>query len=208
MNTMADIPEQDAPNEELNKENENPQPPDQLSELSEVEILNAKIGALEVTITQIKDQFLRKAADFENYKKRVENDGLSLIKFSNEELIMKLLPVIDDFERLYKASQQNMSTENPSETVFMKGVDLIYNKFKKILENQGVKPFDVVGKPFDPELHDALLQMPRSDVAPHTVIEEVDKGYMHHDRVIRHARVVVSGAPLPENGKSEPGEAT
>ena len=208
MNTMADIPAQDAPNEELNKENENPQPPDQLSELSEGETLIAKIGALEVTITQIKDQFLRKAADFENYKKRVENDGLSLIKFSNEELIMKLLPVIDDFERLYKASQQNISTENPSETVFMKGVDLIYNKFKKILENQGVKPFEVVGKPFDPEYHYALLQIPRSDVPPHTVIEEVDKGYMHHDRVIRHARVVVSGAPLPENGTSEPSEAT
>lgn len=208
MERMTDIPIKDAQQDQVNDENQDQQPPLQLPELSEVDMLSSKIVELEATINQSRDQLLRKAAEFENYKKRVENDSLSLMKFFSEELIVKLLPVIDDFERSMKANKQNASSENSNESSFMKGMELIHAKFKKLLESQGVKHFEVVGKPFDPELHDALLLVPRSDVEPHTVVEEVDKGYMLHEKVIRHARVIVSSEPNPDNGKaSETGGA-
>ena len=170
----------------------------QASEQSETQ---SKITELEHVVNQFKDQLLRKAAEFENYKKRVENDYASIVKYSNEELIVKFLPVLDDFERSMKALQANSSDGNDSS--FVKGFELIYNKFKKILETQGVKHFDVVGKPFDPQLHDALMQLPNANVPPHTVIEEIEKGYMLHDKVIRHARVVVSAEPAMTENQAE-----
>jgi molecular chaperone GrpE len=84
-------------------------------------------------------------------------------------------------------------------------MELIYNKFRKILEAQGIKPIEALGKPFDPHLHEALLQMPRNDVPPHTVIEEVDKGYMLNDKVLRHSKVVVAADSSP--GEETPGGA-
>ena len=164
----------------------------ELPELSELELLSNRIAELEGSATTYKDQLLRKAAEFENYKKRIENESASLTRFSNEDLIQKLLPVMDDFERMIKANKLAMPKENSSEDVFIKGVELIYSKLKRIMEAQGVKDFEVVGKPFDPSLHDALMQMPKEGVPPHTVLEEVEKGYKLHDKVIRPARVIVS----------------
>jgi molecular chaperone GrpE len=181
---------------------ENPASPDpniplQIPELTELDMLSNKIVELEKSIEQLKDQLLRKAAEFENYKKRVENDYASVVKYSNESLIESLLPVIDDFERSLKASRakaESGQVDQPGgdENSIIRGIELVYNKFTKILEKLGVKSFDVVGKPFDPHLHDALLQIPNNTVPPHTVLEEVEKGYTLHDKVIRHAKVVVS----------------
>lgn len=166
------------------------QPPKQIPELGEVEMLSAKVAELESSVAQYKDQLLRKAAEFENYKRRTENDYASIIKFSNEELIVKLLPVLDDFERSLKAGR-NQKFNGETEK-FREGVELICSKFIKVLEKVGVKPLEVVGKPFDPQLHEALLQVPKKDVPPHTVVEEIDKGYTLNDKVVRHARVIVS----------------
>ncbi len=179
-------------------EEEAQSPPIQIPELNDTDILLAKIGELENSVAQHRDQLLRKAAEFDNYKKRTENDYASIIKYSTEDLISKLLPVIDDFERSMKAMQKSktdsLSEESKSmnDDVYAKALELIYNKLIKILETQGVKHFEVVGTPFDPQLHDALMQVPRRDVPPHTVIEEVEKGYRLHEKVIRHARVIVS----------------
>ena len=178
--------------------------PLQIPELTELDMLSAKIAELEQGVTQYKDQLLRKAAEFENYKKRTENDYGSIIKYSNEDLISKLLPVVDDFERSLKALQKNKPA---ADDVFARALELIYNKLLKILEAQGVKHFEVLGLPFDPQLHDALMQIPRADVAPHTVIEEVEKGYRLQDKVIRHARVVVSSEASAESGAQTSGEA-
>ena len=151
-----------------------------------------RISELESSVSMYKDQLLRKAAEFENYKKRVENDFASMTKFSSEELIQKLIPVLDDFERMIKATKSAEEKEGKADSSFIKGVELIYSKYRRILEAQGVKEFETLGKPFDPALHDALMQMPKEGVPPHTVIEEVEKGYMLHEKVIRHARVIVS----------------
>lgn len=168
--------------------------PTQLPEMTEVDILSNKIIELENGLNQYKDQLLRKAAEFENYKKRTDNDYAAIIRFSNEELIMKLLPVLDDFERSMKVLRKPGDETETSKSVsaFIKGMELIYNKFKTIVEKEGVKHFEVIGKPFDPQMHDALLQIPRHDVPPHTVLEEVEKGYMLSGKVLRHAKVVVS----------------
>ena len=146
-----------------------------------------KIAELEKATSQLKEQLLRKAAEFDNYKKRTENDTLMTIQFANERLIESLLPVVDDFERSMKMGKGTKDFDT-----LYSGLELIFQKFMKVLQAQGLKPYDVVGKPFHTDHHDALMQMPKEGVPPHTVIEEVEKGYMLNDKVLRHAKVIVS----------------
>ncbi|HTY10332.1 MAG TPA: nucleotide exchange factor GrpE [Bacteroidota bacterium] len=153
-------------------------------------VLNEKIADLERQAAQLKDQLLRKAAEFDNYKRRTENDFSSLTRFAAENIITQLVPVLDDLNRSLKSGKEK-SGNDP----FYKGVELIYAKFLKVLEAQGLKAMDVVGQEFNVDVHDALMQMPRTDVPPHTVLEEVEKGYLLFDKVIRHAKVIVSSAP-------------
>lgn len=166
---------------------ESPAPPSELDQLKQ------KIDELQKLADSYKDQFLRKAAEFENYKRRTEAEMMSLVRNANEGLITALLPILNDFVRSLKAGAENKDYD-----AFYKGVELIYGKFSKLLESQGLTPFESVGKPFDVEYHDALLQVPRDDVPPHTVIEEVERGYKLNDKVLRHAKVIVSAAPSPE----------
>ena len=149
--------------------------------------IELKAAELEKTVAQLTDQLLRKAAEFENYKKRVESEYGDRIRMANEDLLLELLPVIDDFERSLK-----MSGPVKESGSFLRGVELIYQKLMKILSAQGLKHYEVAGKPFDTYYHDALLLVPRADVPPHTVVEEVEKGYTLHGNVLRHAKVIVS----------------
>ena len=136
-----------------------------------------------------KDQFLRKAAEFENYKRRSEAEYLNLVRNANEGLIGALLPIVEDLTRSLKAG-----SSQPDGEAFYRGVELIYQKLMKILEAQGLAPFDSSGTPFDVNYHDALLQVARDDVPPGTVVEEIARGYKLNDRVLRHAKVIVSAA--------------
>ncbi len=146
-----------------------------------------KIGQLENEIGDWKDKLLRKAAEFENYKRRAESEQQNLIKYSAESFIVKLLPIVDDFERSLKHIENSSELES-----IKKGIELVYIKLTKLLDEQGVKKIDSVGKPFNVDYHDALMQKKVSDVKPHTVLEEIEPGYMYKDRVIRHAKVIVS----------------
>lgn len=170
------------------------QPPQEAEQRSETDILLEKLTEAEKQIANYKDQLLRKAAEFENYKRRTESETLNFVKFAGENIITQLLPVLDDLERSLK-NRTAQSEDDP----FAKGVELIQAKFAKVLEGQGLKPIDCVGKEFNVEFHDALMQVPRSDVPPHTVTEEVEKGYMLFDKVIRHAKVIVS-SPTEDEG--------
>jgi molecular chaperone GrpE len=175
-------------------------------ESSEPDTMRKEIADLESVVGLLKDQLLRKAAEFENYRKRVENENESFRKYAGESVITKILPVLDDFERSMKAHQA-AGQKQVDDGGFMRGMELILNKLKRILELQGLKHFDVVGKPFDPEYHDALMQVHRDTVPAHTVIEEVERGYMLHDKVLRHARVIVS-ADAPAADDPAPGSET
>jgi molecular chaperone GrpE len=147
----------------------------------------AKLAEYEQQIAQLKDQLLRKAAEFDNYKRRTENDFLTFTKYASENVIVQLLPVLDDLNRSLKTGKP-ASGDDP----FYKGIEMIAAKFLKVLLAQGLKPIDCVGKEFSVDYHDALLQVPRTDVPPHTIVEEVEKGYLLHDKVIRHAKVIVA----------------
>ena len=158
--------------------------------------LEEKITQLEQEVVEFKDKLLRKAAEFENYKRRTENDQLNLLTFAAESFIQKLLPVIDDFERSLGHVEEAQDI-----TAIKQGLKLIYDKLMKVLDEQGVKKIESVGNPFNVDYHEALMQRPDDSVEPHTVLDEMEKGYTYKDKVIRHAKVIVS-----EEKSSEPKE--
>jgi molecular chaperone GrpE len=187
---ITGTPEQPAEpqdNDAAGKAAEEPLPEGAASELAD---LRAKAIELQKTADQLKDQLLRKAAEFENYRRRTDTEYASVIRNANESLLLSILPVVDDFARSLKAGKVQKDFES-----LYRGLELIQNKLLRTLETEGVKPFESVGKPFDVDFHDALLQLPRAGVEPHTVIEEVERGYMYNDRVLRHAKVIVSSEP-------------
>lgn len=175
--------EKDKKQEEIkNEENQ-----ETIKAQSEQTELEEKIESLEKQIEEYKDKLLRKAAEFENYKRRSENDQLNMINYSGENLIIKLLPVIDDFER----SLQHMGNAKDIDSI-RDGIKLVYDKFMKILGDQGVKKIEAVGEPFDVNYHEAVMQRKDDSVPAHTVLDELEKGYLYKDRVIRHTKVIVS----------------
>ncbi|MFZ1321968.1 MAG: nucleotide exchange factor GrpE [Ignavibacteria bacterium] len=146
----------------------------------------------EQEIGRLKDTLLRKAAEFENYKRRTDTEISNYIKYASENLIKELLPVYDDLGR-------SMDSVNKGETkdfdTLKKGTALIYDKFKGVLEREGLKEINSVGNEFDVDLNSAMMQVPRDDVKPNTVLEVIEKGYKLKDKVIRHEKVIVSSEP-------------
>lgn len=122
-------------------------------------------------------------ADFENFKKQQEKEKAEFYKYASCELIKKFLPILDSFQLALK------NNNNPEE--FKKGVELIYSQFWQILESEGVKPIKALGKQLDPFCHEVLLQE-KSDKPENTVIEELQKGYMFKDAVLRPAKVKIA----------------
>jgi molecular chaperone GrpE len=150
---------------------------------------------------QYKDQLLRRAAELENFKRRSETEIATIIRNANENLLTALLPVLDDLDRSLKVSAETTDGE-----ALRRGIELIAQKLAKAFEREGLVPFESVGHPFDVAYHDALLQIPRADVPPHTVIEEVERGYRLRDKVLRHAKVIVSAdapAGSPGSGRND-----
>jgi len=161
------------------------------------EILQGKIVELEKQTAELKDSLLRKVAEFENYKRRNENDQMNLLKYAAEPFIKSVLSVYDDLER----SLSHIDDENSFEST-KKGLQLVYDKFNKTLDAQGVKKIEAKGQPFDVHFHEALMQQPVEGVAPHTVLDVIEPGYLYKDKVIRHAKVIVSAelaSPETEN---------
>ncbi|NWF89491.1 MAG: nucleotide exchange factor GrpE [Ignavibacteriaceae bacterium] len=187
-------------NESLNDSNTQ----QERSENKEKNVTEEKLKLAEQEIENYKDRLLRKAAEFENYKRRVENDQMNLLKYAAESLIIKLLPVIDDFERSLIHLKDAKEVESIKD-----GVKLVYDKLMKILDDQGVKPIEAVNKPFDVHFHEAIMQKKVNNVEPHTVVEEFEKGYLYKDRVIRHSKVAVSEDSFEDNNsKSSSNELT
>lgn len=136
----------------------------------------------------LNDSHLRLMAEFDNYRKRTLREKADLIKNGGESALSQLLPVVDDFER----ALQNIRTAEDVKAV-EEGVELIYSKFMAYLSQQGVKPMEAVGKPFDTETFEAvaIIPAPEADMKG-KVLDCVQTGYLLHDKVIRHAKVVVA----------------
>ena len=141
-------------------------------------------GAL---VEQLRDQLQRKVAEFENYRRRTDEEKSALIRYGHEGLLVQLLPVLDDFDRSMKAGADFKDFD-----AFYAGIELLRSKFLKVLENKGLAAIRAKGEPFDVHLHEAVLQVPSADVEPGTVVDEVETGYTLYDRVIRHTKVIVS----------------
>lgn len=149
--------------------------------------LEDKVAQLEKDLEEAKKEYLFLMAEFDNFRKRTLKEKSEIIKNGAENAMRDLLPVIDDFERALKAIDENSEVDGLKE-----GVDLIYNKFMKYLERNGVKPIDSTGKEFDTELHEAVTTFPAADESQKgKVVDTVQKGYTINDKVLRHARVVV-----------------
>jgi len=137
-----------------------------------------------------KDQLLRTMADFQNFRKRMQDEQRQIRLLANERLIIDLLPVLDNFERAIAGAEKSASPES-----ILEGVRAIDRQFRSVLDSQKVQKVDSVGLPFDPEHHDALALVESTEHEEGTVLEEVESGYRIGDRVIRPARVRVSKKP-------------
>lgn len=147
-----------------------------------------QIAELEKQITELKNQQLYKVAEFDNFRKRVMQEKAELIKNGGTKVITTLLPIIDDLER----AQQNMDKYEDVDAV-KEGLNLIIDKFFKLLAQEGLKKMDVVGTPFDSDLHEAIAMVPgQPDELKGKVIDCMTAGYTLNDKVIRYAKVAVA----------------
>jgi molecular chaperone GrpE len=134
------------------------------------------------------DKILRLQADFDNIRKRSEREKQEFIKFANEGLIAELLNILDDLERAVELAE----SKHQDLPVFLKGIEMILAHLYQMLKEHGVKPIDAQGKIFDPHFHEALMQVEDKNMPEHTVLEEMQKGYLLNDRVLRTSKVKVS----------------
>ncbi|MEH0158318.1 nucleotide exchange factor GrpE [Limibacter armeniacum] len=150
-----------------------------------------KSATLAKDLAEMKDKYLRLYSDFENFRRRTAKEKLDFMKTANEDLIVSLLAVVDDFERAQKHASGD--EENEALNSFKQGVDLIQNKLVSLLENKGLKSMEnPTGKEFDMDKHEAITQIPApSEDLKGKVVDTVEKGYLLNDKVIRYAKVVV-----------------
>tara|TARA_Y100000034_G_scaffold29691_2_gene36042 strand:+ start:1841 stop:2335 length:495 start_codon:yes stop_codon:yes gene_type:complete len=133
---------------------------------------------------ELTESLQRLQAEFENYKKRTDKQNQEFTKYSNKELILKLLPLLDNFDLALK------NTENHED--FVKGVELIFAQFVEVLEKQGLHKIDSVGKVFNPHIHEALMQDKNENKKDNEIVEEFQTGYTLNDQVIRNSKVKVN----------------
>ncbi len=154
-----------------------------------VEDLQNSLASRAEEVQGLQDKYLRLAAEFENYKKLTLRDQREHVRFANERLLKELLPVIDNLERAIRSG-----TEHPAAGGLIQGVELTLKQALETLARFGLQPMDCVGKPFDPAWHQAVTKVESGTQPENTVIEEFQRGYMLHDRVLRAAMVSVAGS--------------
>jgi molecular chaperone GrpE len=142
--------------------------------------------SLKEQIAQLNDKYLRQAAEFDNFRRRTAKERVELIQTASKDLIKDLLDVLDDSER---AQEQLEKTDDITQV--KEGVQLVFNKFRNILTAKGLKPMEAVSADFNPDLHDAVTEIDSGEEMRGKVVAEVQKGYYLHDKIIRHAKVVV-----------------
>ncbi|GEM64822.1 heat shock protein GrpE [compost metagenome] len=142
---------------------------------------------LSAELAESKDKYIRLSAEFDNYRKRTSKERVELIQSAGKDVITKLLSTVDDFDRALKA----METATDVESI-KTGIDIVNNKFRQTLEQQGLKEMDVLGKEFDADLQEAITAIPSpTPDLKNKVIDVIEKGYYLNDKVIRHAKVII-----------------
>jgi molecular chaperone GrpE len=137
----------------------------------------------------LNDRYLRLSAEYDNFRKRSLKEKMELIKSAGEDILINIIPVVDNFERALKSINNNTSEDVKG---FREGVELIYNNFKEFLSQRGVKEIDAIGKAFDTDHHEAITKIPApQEDMKGKVLDVIEKGYMMHEKVIRFSKVVV-----------------
>ena len=154
------------------------------------------VAKYEALVKELNEKYIRLFAEFDNFRRRTQKEKADLIKYGGEEIILSILPVIDDMERAlahHKGAKDSAPTSSDKHKPLMEGLDLILQKTKKILTSKGVEAMEPKGEVFDPELHDAITNIPAtSEDMKGKVAEVIEKGYSLNGKVIRHAKVVVA----------------
>ena len=142
---------------------------------------------IEDLTAQLDDLRKRNLAEFENFRKRTEKEKSTMFDMGAKSVVEKLLPIIDNFERGF----EGLSEEQMSDP-FVSGMDMVYKQLVKALADMGVEPIEAVGKPFDPNLHNAVMHVEDENLGENTVAQEFQKGYLYHGSVVRHSMVQVA----------------
>jgi molecular chaperone GrpE len=151
---------------------------------AQVAALTAERDRLAAEKAETYDRLLRRQADFDNFRKRIERDRSDFLQYAGMEFVREILPILDDFERALKVES--------TDSKYARGVELIYNRLYETLKKIGLEPMDTVGKAFDPNLHQAVERVQTDEVPDQTVLEEYQKGYNFKGRLLRPAMVKVA----------------
>ncbi len=169
-------------------ENAKPKGKKRSKKLTKEEKLKLEVEELNIQVAELKDKYLRLFAEFDNYKKRTIKEKVDLMKTAAQDTMSALLPVLDDFDR----ARQNAEDENSDVKFDDEGVMLVYNKLYNSLNQKGLHPMESTGEEFNPELHEAITEIPApTEDMKGKVIDTIEKGYLLKDKIIRHAKVVV-----------------
>ena len=158
-----------------------------LEETLDKDVQNEELQKLQQEKNEFQDKFIRLYSEFENFRKRTAKEKLDIINNASKDVLIDLLPVLDDFERAIQNNQDSDDSEAIKE-----GFNLIYNKFSKSLQSKGLKSMDSKNNPFDVDLHEAITNIPApKDDLKGKVVDVIEKGYYLNDKVLRFAKVVV-----------------
>lgn len=181
--------EQEKNNVENQRENElkNEANSEEMSEFNEEKVEEQKEPTWEEKFNEMNDRYVRLYAEFDNFRRRTQKERIELMSSANAGILKDLIPVLDDFERALIVNETASEIDSVKE-----GFSLIYNKYKGVLESKGLKPMISKGEVFDSELHEAIANIPaENDEMKGKIIDDVEKGYLLHDKVVRFAKVVV-----------------
>lgn len=186
--TEQQVADQEEAIEQETEEIENPEDVEESIE-NETDNEHNRINELEDELAQTKDALLRKAAELDNVRKRVQRERVQLFEEAKAGALEDFMPIADDLLRTLKAAE-----ESEIEDSFLEGVTLVADKFKNVLEKHGVERIDETGVPFDVNLHDAMMKQPAPDdkTGSDVVLQVLESGYKIGNRTIRHAKVIVS----------------
>lgn len=186
VDTVVEQDEVLASNEEVNQTTQ--QSADELVEEVVADQVDARYEELTKQLEGAEQKLLRVQADFDNFRRRTLKEKEELAKYASAKLVENILPTVDNFERAIQAASLNKDYES-----LAKGVDMIFRQLMVTMENEGLAAMNAVGEPFNPEFHQAVMQVESDEFEDGIVIEEIQKGYILKDKVIRPAMVKVSG---------------
>ncbi|MBK9121007.1 MAG: nucleotide exchange factor GrpE [Phycisphaerales bacterium] len=161
-----------------------------------------ELTQLRAEVAALRDRNLRLVAEQQNQQKRAQREKQEALRYAEAEFARELLIILDDLERTQEAAQNAVAVAAVAD-----GVRIVHEHFLKVLRQFGIQPIEAAGQPFDPSIHEALLQQPSADHPAGSVLQELARGYTMHERVLRPSRVIVSSGPAAEAGATAPRDA-